>query len=170
MAGEYDILLTSRFIVTAILAVLVVVSFGIGFLCSLHALLRYQTGWKALTQRFPAMNVHKLGGSYKRRTGFFGSGHRNGVNGMFLIEPALEGFLVTASFARRSPILIPWPAIRDVVEANIFELQPGVLLTVDYETPLKFSLPADASTVIRENVTEQRLHKVVSVSELVKTA
>jgi hypothetical protein len=72
----------------------------------LRAMLKRQTGWKALTQRFPATDVHKFSGRYKRQTGCFDEGPENAVSGQFLIELAQEGFLVTPYFARRSPILI----------------------------------------------------------------
>jgi hypothetical protein len=163
MTNEYDGILTPRIIGLIILTVLGAIALGIASLRGLRALLKYQTGWKALTQRFPATDVHKFGGRYKRRTGYFDRGPDNAVSGQFLIELAQEGLLVTPCFARRSPILIPWSAIRDVSEANLFGLYSAVLVTVDYEKPVKFHLPTDALRAIQENVSAERFHKAASV-------
>jgi hypothetical protein len=152
----------------AILIVPGVIALGIALLRGLYAIFKYQTGWKALTQRFPVTDVHKFGGRYKRQTGYFDRGPRNAVNGQFLIELAQEGLVVTPNFARRSPILIPWSAIRDVTETNLFGMRSVVLMTVDYEKELKFTIPKDALTAIQENVPAERLHQGMSFSELIK--
>jgi hypothetical protein len=42
-----------------------------------------------------------------------------------------------------------------------------VLIAVDYETELKFSIPKDALAAIRGNVPVERFHKVASVLDAI---
>src|SRR5271154_5759514 len=118
--SDYSSACTPRIISIFALFIVGTIAFGIAIVCGFNAWNRYCTGWKALTQRFPATDFHKFGGRYKRQRGRFGGGLRQTTGG-FLIELAQEGFLVTANFAR-TPILIPWSAIRDVTELDMFGL------------------------------------------------
>jgi hypothetical protein len=164
--SDYGPLFTPRIIGIIVLITAGLIALGIAFVRGANAYQRYWTGWKALTQRFPAADVHKFGGRYKRRSGFFGGSSKNCVSGMFLIELAQEGFLVTANFAR-TPILIPWSAIRDITEMNVFGFMSMNEITVDYEDKLSFTIPKDALTAIQESVPAERFHKAV-FSELLK--
>ena len=168
MTSEYDSLLTPRTIAVMVSFTFGLIALGVAFLRGLNALTKYQTGWKALTQRFPATDVHKFGARYKKQAGVFGSGRGSVVSGAFLIELAQEGLLITPNFAARFPILIPWPAIRDVSEMNLFGLYSTVLLTVDYEKPVKFHLPTDALKAIHENVPAEKFHATGSFLDLIK--
>jgi len=60
--------------------------------------------------------------------------------GLFSVELAQEGLLVTACFARRSPILIPWSEIQNVEIKDV-----AVQITVYYEREesetAKFTIP-----------------------------
>jgi hypothetical protein len=86
---------------------------------------------------------------------------------MFRIEVAQEGLLITAYFARRLPILVPWADIRDVEDVD---LSSQVRITVNYENErrMTFRLPKEALSVIQQNVPTERLHKT-SFSQLIKT-
>jgi hypothetical protein len=162
-------LFTPRVIAMFVLSVAGAVVLAIAFGRVVNAFNRYSTGWKALTQRFPATDFHKFGEKYKRQSGFFGSNSNNNcVYGMFLIELAQEGFLVTANFAS-TPILIPWSAITNILEVDMFGMGTHIEITVDYEKKLSFTVPKDALTVIQENVPAERLHKAV-FSELLKNS
>jgi hypothetical protein len=68
---------------------------------------RKTSGWEALSQRFSGTDVYKFGGRYPGCTGSFGHGRGSSIDGAFLIELAQEGLLVTANFAKQSPILVP---------------------------------------------------------------
>ena len=164
--SDYSPLFTPRIIGILVLTTAGLIAGGMAFVRGVNAWNRYCAGWKALTQRFPATDFHKFGGRYKRQTGFFGSGRNRAFADMFLIELAQEGFLITANFAR-TPILIPWSAILDVSEVDMFGLFSRVELTVDYETRLRFTIPKEALTAIQENVPSERLHKA-AFSELIK--
>ena len=173
--SDYSPLFTPRVIGIFALIVASAVALGIVLLRGYEAFGRYCTGWKALKQKFPARDVHKFGSRYKGRTGFFygcggvwgSSSSHQSVSG-FLIELALEGLLVTANFDR-SPILIPWSAICDVTERDMFGLLSVVYITVDYEKKLEFTIPKEALIAIQENVPPERLHKaVIAFSELIK--
>jgi hypothetical protein len=132
-----------------------------------NALNRYSTGWKALTQRFPATDVHKIGGRYKSQRGFFGSkSNNNNARVMLLVELAQEGFLVTPHFDKTS-ILIPWSAITNILEVDMFGMGTYTQIVVDYEKRVKFTVPKEALIAIQENVPAERLHKA-AFSELLK--
>jgi hypothetical protein len=166
MAGDFDNLLTPRLVATVTAVILIAIVLGMAITRGLYALLRRQTEWKRLAQKFPATDAHKFGGRYKRQAGFFGRGNR--INGMFTIELAHEGLLVTAGFAKNSPILIPWPAIRDVTVTSLMGFLSMVLVTVDYEKQLEFTVPAKALKELQQNVPAERFHQT-SVSELIKS-
>jgi hypothetical protein len=155
--SDYSPLFTPRIIGIFALFTVGTIAFGIAVLWGFNAFNRYCTGWKALTQRFPAADAHKFGGRYKRQLGRFGTGLRRTTGG-FLIELAQEGFVVTANFAH-TPILIPWSAICDV-KPDMFGLLSRVELVVDYEPRLSFTVPEDALTFIQENIPAERLHKM----------
>jgi hypothetical protein len=157
--SDYSPLFTPRIMGIFALFTVGTIAFGVVIIWGFNAFGRYSTGWKTLTQKFPATDFHKFGGRYKRQLGQFGTGLRRTTGG-FLIELAQEGFLVTANFAR-TPILIPWSAIRDVNELDVFGLLSSVKLVVDYEPGLSFTIPKDALTVIQGNIPAERLHKTV---------
>jgi hypothetical protein len=137
----------------------------VAWMSGMNALSRIMSGWKALAQQFPATDVHKFGGKYKGQRGDIG--RKMHVQGVFLIELAQEGLLVTPDFAARSPILIPWSAIRDVSEVNLLGFYSTVLITVGCEKPMSFHLPADALQAIHENVPAEKFHKAGSFLDLI---
>ena len=153
--SDYSPLFTSRIIGIFALFTMGTITFGIAVLWGFNAFNRYCTGWKALTQRFPAAEAHKFGARYKRQLGRFGTGLGRTTGG-FLIELAQEGFVVTANFAH-TPILIPWSSICDV-RSDMFGLLSRVEIVVDYESRLSFTFPKDALTFIQENIPAERLH------------
>ena len=163
MSNDYNSLITPRGILAISLMVLIAIGFGIAVLRIFYLTSKWIAGWKALTRRFPATDVHKFGDKYKGQTGVFGHKFANSptvIRSQFLIELAQEGLLVTPNFAKRSPILIPWTDICDV---------SGTTLTVNYENQLKFTTPEEALTAIQESVPAERLHKAESLSQLIKT-
>ena len=168
MTSDYSSLFTPRIITVIVSVTLGLIALGFAVVRGMNALMKYQTGWKALTQRFPATDVHKFGARYKNQSGDFGRGRGSVVSGTFLIELAQEGLLVTADFVKHLPILIPWSAIRDVSEANLFGFYSTVLLTVEYEKPVKFHLPTSALKAIHENVPAEKFHEARSFLDLIK--
>jgi hypothetical protein len=148
---------------------LIVWALVLTFWWGVNALLKRQTDWDDLAQRFPAEEVHKLGGRYKRRDGFFGRGRRLALKGMFLIELAQEGVLVTASFARPAPILIPWSAIRHVSETRLGGMYSAVLMSVKYDREVKFHLPDEALAAMGQKVPAEHLDQSPSLVGLIKS-
>jgi hypothetical protein len=165
--SDYSPLFTPRIVGILALFTVGTIAFGIAILWGFNAFNRYCTGWKALTQRFPSADAHRFGGRYKRQTLFFGSGTRTSSGG-FLIELSQEGFLITASFTR-TPILIPWSAISDVTEVDMFGFFSRVEVTVIYESKLRFTIPKQALTAIQESVPAERFHKAIFADLLKST-
>lgn len=161
---DYSFLLAPQYIIIFVLMVAGAIACVVAISRLLDVFARKATGWRALTQKFPASDVHKLGGSYKKQNGRFGN---NEWNNSFLIELAHEGLFITADFDR-TPILIPWSAIKDVTELSIFGFVAGVNLTVNYESRLNFDVPKDALKAIQENVLPERLHQT-RFSDLLKS-
>jgi hypothetical protein len=129
---------------------------------------RKTSGWKALSQRFSATDVHKFGGRYTGCTGSFGYGRGSSIDGAFLSEFAQEGLLVTANFAKQTPILVPWPSIREVETVEIIFGRTDVIVTVDYEKRVRFHLPKDALAGLQQNVPAGRFREPTSLLGLVK--
>lgn len=153
---DYSFLLAPQYIGVFVLMVVGIIACVVVIPRFMNFLTRKATGWRALTQRFPAGDVHKFGGSYKNRNGIFGAGSM--VHKEFLIELAHEGLFVTAGFDRAS-ILIPWSEIRAIDEINVFGFTMMVNLTINYESRLVFDIPKDALRVIQENVSAERFHE-----------
>jgi hypothetical protein len=161
---DYSFLLAPQYIGLFILMAVGAIACAVAISRFGNALTRKATGWRSLTQKFPASDVHKFGGSYKKRNGIFGGG--NQVNKSFLIELAQEGLLITADFDR-TPILIPWSAISAIDEMDFIGFTMMVNLTICYERRLVFDVPKDALRAIQENVSTERFHER-SIFELVK--
>jgi hypothetical protein len=153
---DYSFLLAPQYIGLFVLLVAGAIACAVALSRLGKILARKATGWRALSQRFPASDVHKFGGSYKNRNGIFGGGSK--VNKSFLIELAHEGLLITADFDR-TPILIPWSAISAIDEMDVFGFTMMVNLTINYERRLIFDVPKDALKVIQENVSAERFHE-----------
>jgi len=139
--------------------------------CALAAkwVMRLLTGWKTLTRRFPLVDVHRLGEKFEA-TGDFAC-IRGSVKG-FLVELTQEGLLVTARFAAKSPVLIPWP---DILQVKEFESLAGWLpwssgqniqVIVRYEKSLWFNLPKEALAAIQTHIPAERFHKATSIFDL----
>ena len=153
-----------------ILVASIAIAIGITLVGGFCVFAKFFTGWKTLTRRFPATDVHKLGKKYTGQNGYFDRKYMNSpfcLFWLFLVELAQEGLLVTAHFARRSPILIPWSDIQNVEIKDV-----AVEITVYYERDerdrVKFTIPKEALTEIQENVPAERLHKAASFSELIE--
>ena len=93
---DYSFLLAPHYIVLFVLMVAGAIACAVAISRFMDVLTRNATGWRSLIQRFPASDVHKCGGSYKKRNGIFGGS--NEVNKTFLIELAHEGLFITAGF------------------------------------------------------------------------
>lgn len=142
---------------------------GLGFAgwAGFNALARWQSGWTALTQRFPAREIHKLGEKYSGQWAHFYRRPRHSfkVNRGISLELAEEGVLVTASFARHAPILILWPDIFEVDQTNLFGSQnTGILAHYDKNTTdrnnfVRFSLPPPALATVMKHVPAELLQK-----------
>jgi hypothetical protein len=152
------VLIALPFVVTAVV------------LLRLRWFFRKVSGWDALAQRFPPMQVHKLGAEYrvKGMCGRLRSGRGSGSK-FFRIAFAREGLLVTASFASDSPILIPWSSIREISGADFGSWGGDVCVRVDYEKPLLFHFPMEALALLQQNVPAERIQKfATSLGELLR--
>lgn len=128
---------------------------------------RKASDWDVLAVKFPPNGAHKSGERYRRCTGSFGE-HRGGnIDNAFLIEFAQEGLLVTANFARHLPILVPWPAIREVQTVDPGFLRAMVIVTVDYEKTMRFHLPREAMAGLQQNVARDRVREPTTFYELI---
>jgi hypothetical protein len=146
--------------------------FGYVAWCGFCLFANFFTGWKGLTRRFPVSDIHKSGRTYQGQTGYFNRDSWNRpfqLPCLFLIEVAQEGLLLTAYFARRSPILIPWADIQKVDDVDVLGLSE-VRIIVDYGSArrMTFHLPKEALTAIQESVPVERLHKTDSLSQLIR--
>ena len=115
-------------------------------------LTKWNVAWTLLTKKFPFREVHKLGMKYSRQDGYYNRrGSSESLNYMFCMEVAQEGLLVTAYFARRLPILIPWADVQSIEEVD---LTSQIRFTVNYEGDrrMTFRLPKEALTVIQQNL------------------
>jgi hypothetical protein len=157
-------------VVTGIIfGVLVLAGVVVIFWRGVNALLKRQAGWADLAQYFPVTTpVHKLGGRYKRRTGYFGHERKLPLKGMFLLEFAEEGVLVTASFARRAPLLIPWTAVRNLTETRLSGSYAAVVMSLNYRKEVKFHLPDEAILALGKTVPPERLSHLAALPDLIK--
>jgi hypothetical protein len=125
--------------------------------------------WDTLVLRFPANDVHKFGGRYGGCSGFFGNHRRNNdVSSAFLIEFAQEGLAITANFAKKSPILIPWSAIREVEQIDGGFAPGAVIVNVDYETRMGFFLPKPALEDLQKNLPGTRFSEPKTLFGFIK--
>ena len=129
---------------------------------------RKTSRWDVLVQKFPANDVHKFGGRFNRCTGFFGEARGNNVNGAFLIECAQEGLAVTANFARKSPILIPWSAIRNVEQIDTGFAGTQVIVNVEYERKTAFFVPKAALSELQQYIPAERFREPTSLFGMIK--
>jgi len=152
-----------------ILVTLIAIAIGIALVGGFCVFAKFFTGWTNLTRRFPVMDVHGLGKIYAWQNGYFTRKFMNRplcLFGLFSVELAQEGLLVTAYFARCSLILIPWSEIQNV-EIKDMTIQITVHYERDESETAKFTIPTEVLTVIQQNVPAERLHKATSFSELI---
>jgi hypothetical protein len=143
----------------ALIAFAVLLLLGKGY----YAFCRALAGWASLTQHFPGADTHTFSNQYKcsGRIANFESKDKS-----FTIEIALEGLRVTSFFARKAPVLIPWTAIRSVSQTDAGFLGKIVTLTVDYEKPMRFTVPTEMLQTIQENVPADRFQKAQSLLDV----
>jgi hypothetical protein len=125
---------------------------------------RKMSGWKAVSERFPMRDINPTGDSFKNGSGVIGN-IGSGKRGSFDIRIAQEGVCIYPSFARRSPCLILWSAIRRVSVSDT-----SLLVTVDYERPFQFFLPARLLPTLQAKLSLELFHKAVSPFEAAKAA
>jgi hypothetical protein len=113
--------------------------------------------------------VNKSGIQYKHSTGFFGPTRSGQVANAFLLEFAQEGLLITANFAKESPILIPWSAIVEVKTIEPGLVKTAVIVSVHYETRVHFHLPEDSLASLRQHIPAERFRKPESLFDEIKT-
>ena len=155
-----------------IVIALILLAFGLAVVSGFTVFAKYFSGWRGLVRRFPATDAHSLGKEYGGQSGLFDRKSQSrpfSLNSLFLVEPAQEGLLVTAYFARRQPILLRWSDIQKVEDQDL----PGwsaVLVTAecDKERKITVTVPKEALTVIRSNVPPERWHKTNSFTQLIK--
>ena len=134
-----------------------------------HAMAAQMAGWNNLVDKFPATEIERPGDTFKKQSGWIGSADFNRV---FTVQLIQEGIRVSPYFARRSPILIPWSKITGVAvsEARVFGRQQNILLTVEWEKQLQFSLPPKVLPIVEASVSRDRFRKIeiAPLSELVE--
>ena len=134
-----------------------------------NAMAAQMAGWKNLVEKYPATEFERPGDTFKKQSAWIGSADFNRV---FTVQLIQEGMRICPYFARRSPILIPWSKITGVAvsESRVFGHQQNILLTVEWERQLQFSLPPKVLPTIEASVSADRFRKVeiAPLSELVK--
>lgn len=156
-----------------IAAVLIVLGFVVlPFLCIFGSRLisANLAGWKRLAEKFPPTEIERPGDTYKNMTGWIGDTE---FRRAFKVQLIQEGVRLGASFASRSPILVPWSQISEVQlsEGRFLGHEQNLLLTVEWEKQFQFSLPPAVLPTIEKNVPADRFRKVKipsSIGELVK--
>ena len=143
----------------AIPLILIGVSLLVSWPLIFKKLCRKESGWDALAVRFPAATTLTLGETYKQQTGIIGN---NCYEQGFDVQLTPDGVRIRSSFARQTPILVPWASIRTVSSGRFI-----LVLTVDYENKLEFHLPSIVSAVVKEHVPAERWQKRVSLIETV---
>jgi len=133
------------------------------------AMAAQMAGWKNLVEKFPATEIERPGDTFKNQSGWIGSTEfKRG----FTVQLIQEGMRICPSFACHSPILIPWAKISEVAvsEGTVFGHQQFILLTVEWEKQLQFSLPPKVLPTIETNVPADRFRKteIAPLFELVK--
>jgi len=127
-------------------------------------------GWKELVLKFPAPEIQRPGDTFKNMSGWIGSMEfRRG----FQVQLIQEGLRICAFFASHSPILVPWSHISEVQvsEGRFLGYEQNILLTVEWDKRLQFSLPPAVLPTVQQNVPAGRFRKVKipsSIGELVK--
>lgn len=116
-------------------------------------------GWKSLAEQFPAPEIERPGTIFKNMSGWIGSTE---FERSFTLQLLQEGLLVRPSFAKRSPILIPWMNFREVqVSEGLFlGHKQNILLKVACEKLVQFSLPPDVLPTVEQNIPAARFRKV----------
>jgi hypothetical protein len=134
-----------------------------------NAMAAQMAGWKNLVEKYPAPEIERPGDTFKQQSGWIG---RADFNRVFTVQLIQEGMRICPYFASRSPILIPWSKITEVAvfEARVLGHQQNILLTVEWEKQLQFSLPPKVLPTIEASVSADRFRKneIAPLSELVK--
>jgi hypothetical protein len=118
-----------------------------------------KAGWKNLVEKFPAPEIERLGNTFRKQTGYIG---RTEFERAFAVQLIQEGLLVRPVFAARSPVLIPWSKVMEVAVSGerYFGRAQNILLTLEWEKQLQFSLPPAVLPTVEKNVPADRLRKV----------
>src|SRR6185312_780072 len=114
--------------VVGIIAAIVAIGFAVWRLG--QAIARAASGWKNIVQRFPDNGDRMPGVQYPCKGKV--SGLECGYNA-FRIQIAYEGLRITPTFARNAPVLVPWPAVKQITETDLGILGHFIILQVDYE-------------------------------------
>jgi len=153
----------------AILFVLGLVVFVFLWMWGFKVLCAKSSGWKFLVEKYPAPEIEGSDEIFKGVNGDIGS---IGYKRAFDVQLVQGGIRVRPDFARRFPILIPWSKITEVTvsEASILGHEQNILLAVEWEKPLHFSLPRKTLPAIQAKVAADRFRKIEigSLPELFK--
>lgn len=141
------------------LIVLALVASAFLWMRGMGALFAKMAGWRNLVRQFPAPEIERPGDIFKNMTGWIGSSE---FDRCFTLQLLQEGMLVRPSFAKRSPILIPWMNFSEVqVSAGLFlGHEQNLLLKVACEKPVQFSLPPVVLPTVEKNIPADRFRKV----------
>jgi hypothetical protein len=146
----------------AVLAVLGFVAVGVLLWLFVKLFSRKMSGWAAILKRFPMRGSKLIGEEYRKQSGTFGN---MGDSWHLTLRITQEGVIVCPSFARRKPCLVPWSDIRSVAVGD-----STLLVTVDYERPFQFFLPATLLPTLQAKLHSELFHKAVSPFEAAKAA
>ena len=164
---------TTLFETHPVVAVLIIVGFIAVLFLSIFGSRWYfakSTGWNRLVEAFPPTEFERPGDTFKKMSGWIGSMElRQG----FQVQLIQEGLRICAFFAAHSPILIPWSKISEVQvsEGRFLGYEQNLLLTVEWEKQLQFSLPPAVLPTVQKNVPADRFRKIktpASIGELVR--
>jgi len=129
----------------AFAAFVFIMMFGINFFS------RKMSGWPAIAGRFKMTDDPGAGESYTRQSGIVGNIEcKRGFN----IHILQQGICLYPTFARRTPCLIPWSAVRRVSIKDA-----SLLVVIDYEKSFEFFLPTEALPTLQPHLSGQLIQK-----------
>jgi hypothetical protein len=129
----------------------------------------WSAGWSELVKAFPANKLEMTGDTFKNQTAYI---RKQVFNRAFKVQLGTEGVRLQPSFARRSPIFVPWSKIEEVVVPveRVFGFEQNIHLNVDWFNRLYISLPKGALAAVEKRVPADRIQKVdSSPSSIFKT-
>jgi hypothetical protein len=128
-----------------------------------NRLLRVNSGWKSVRERFPATGPQPSAELYKGQ--FLGIGPASSGRSLRGLAVGITplGVYLYPRFARRSPCFIPWSGVRRVGVRG-----SSIHVVVEYERPFDFTLPGKALPVLEANLEPKQIQRLPSVSAVLE--